>query len=73
MSFLLFLYCYCDILNRLHCFFRRSNVVLCDKSLFVERVNENAMYNKTVIKFGFCDILNYQDLGKCYPSCFRLD
>ena len=29
---------------------------MCDKSLFVERVNENAMYNKTVIEFAFCDI-----------------
>ena len=24
------------------------------------------MYNKTIIRFGFCDILNNQDLGKCY-------
>ncbi len=24
------------------------------------------MYNKTIIKFGFCDIRNNQDLGKCY-------
>ena len=24
------------------------------------------MYNKTIIRFGFCDILNYQGLGKCY-------
>ena len=23
------------------------------------------MYNKTIIKFGFCDILNNQGLGKC--------
>ena len=44
------------------------NCALCfntqDKSLFVERVNENAMYNKTVIKFGFCDISNYQGCQK---------
>ena len=27
------------------------------------------MYNKTIIRFSFCDILNNQDLGKCfYPS-----
>ena len=24
------------------------------------------MYNKTIIRFGFCDILNNQGLGKCY-------
>jgi hypothetical protein len=23
------------------------------------------MYNKAVIEFGFCDIPNYQGLGKC--------
>ena len=24
------------------------------------------MYNKTIIRFGFCDILNNQGLDKCY-------
>ena len=24
------------------------------------------MYNKTIIRFGFCDIWNNQGLGKCY-------
>ena len=24
------------------------------------------MYNKTIIRFGFCDIPNNQGLGKCY-------
>ena len=24
------------------------------------------MYNKTIIRFGFCDIRNNQVLGKCY-------
>ena len=24
------------------------------------------MYNKTIIEFGFCDMRNYQGLGKCY-------
>ena len=24
------------------------------------------MYNKTIIRFSFCDILNNQGLGKCY-------
>jgi len=27
------------------------------------------MYNKTIIRFGFCDIRNNQGLGECYqPS-----
>ena len=26
------------------------------------------MYNKTIIRFGFCDIRNNQGLGKCYQS-----
>ena len=37
------------------------------------------VYNKTIIRFGFCDILNIQDLGKCYqprplvrPPLFRI-
>ena len=25
-----------------------------------------SMYNKTIIRFGFCDIQNNQGLGKCY-------
>ena len=25
------------------------------------------MYNKTIIRFGFCDMPNYQCLGKSYP------
>ena len=32
-----------------------------------------SMYNKTIIRFGFCDIQNNQDLGKSYqpqPSAF---
>ena len=24
------------------------------------------MYNKTIIRFGFCDIQNNQGLGSCY-------
>ena len=30
------------------------------------------MYNKTVIGFGFCDMQNYQCLGKSYQPCLRL-
>ncbi len=29
------------------------------------------MYNKTVTEFGFCDMRNYQGLGKCYQPRFR--
>ena len=27
---------------------------------------QNNVYNKKIIRFGFCDILNNQGLGKCY-------
>ena len=33
------------------------------------------MYNKTIIRFGFCDILNNQGLSKCYqprPSAWLI-
>ena len=30
------------------------------------------MYNKTIIGFGFCDMQNYQCLGKSYHPCLRL-
>ena len=28
------------------------------------------MYNKTIIEFGFCDMRNYQGLGKCYDNTY---
>ena len=31
-----------------------------------------SMYNKTIIRFGFCDIQNNQGLGKGYQSRLRL-
>ena len=31
------------------------------------------MYNKTIIRFGFCDIQNNQGLGKGYDSYPDLD
>jgi hypothetical protein len=31
------------------------------------------IYNKTIIEFGFCDILNYQGLGKCYQPWASAD
>ena len=30
-----------------------------------------ATYNKTISGFGFCDILNNQDLGECYQPRFN--
>ena len=30
------------------------------------------MYNKTITRFGFCDIPNYQCLGKSYQPPLRL-
>ena len=30
------------------------------------------MYNKTIIGFGFCNMQNYQCLGKSYHPCLRL-
>ena len=30
------------------------------------------MYNKTIIRFGFCDMPNYQCLGRSYQPCLRL-
>ena len=36
----------------------------CD-GVFVDVVFKK-MYNKTIISFGFCDILFNQSLGKCY-------
>ena len=32
----------------------------------LEIVFFNIMYNKTIIRFRFCNILNNQGLGKCY-------
>ena len=29
-------------------------------------------YNKTIIGFGFCDMQNYQRLGKSYHPCLWL-
>jgi hypothetical protein len=31
-----------------------------------ELLYNNAIFYKTVIEFGFCDIPNYQGHGKCY-------
>ena len=49
----------------------------CAEELWVEIVRRcvlKTMYNKTIMRFGFCDILNNQGLGKCYlprPWLFR--
>jgi len=36
------------------------------KSFSVILFTCKTMYNKTIIRFGFCDIRNNQGLGKCY-------
>jgi hypothetical protein len=46
------------ILNRFYCFFEDHADVV--RQIIVKRGNENAMYNKTVIEFDFCDIPNYK-------------
>ena len=38
--------------------------VLCDGVFVV--IFFKTMYNKTIIRFGFCDILNNQGICKCY-------
>ena len=40
------------------------NHVPCDGVFVVSFFK--TMYNKTIIRFGFCDIRNNQGLGKCY-------
>ena len=35
---------------------------------FICRYIFQNMYNKTIIRFGFCDMRNNQDLNKCYQS-----
>ena len=62
MSILLFLSCYCDILNRFHWGFLRTKRCLVRQIIVVERViDENGMYNKTVIEFDF---LGYPELSR---------
>ena len=34
--------------------------------VFVVVIFLETMYNKTIVTFSFCDILNNQGLGKCY-------
>ena len=54
--------------NRLSCGFRvfrfLSIQVACDCVCGV--IFFKTMYNKTIFRFGFCDILNNQGLSKCY-------
>ena len=41
---------------------KNVNTLLSD----VSAIFFKTMYNKRIIRFGFCDILNNQGLGKCY-------
>ena len=58
------------LICRLHaqCMISNNNInsgrLLCD-SVFVV-IFFKTMYNKTIIKFGFCDILKNQGLGNCH-------
>ena len=42
----------------------KINCDRCDNAFVV--ISFKTMYNKTIIRFGFCDIRNNQGLGKCY-------
>ena len=42
----------------------KINCDCCDNAFVV--IFFNTMYNKTIIRFGFCDIRNNQGRGKCY-------
>ena len=42
----------------------KINCDRCDNAFVV--IFFKTMYNKTIIRFGFCDIRNNQGLGKCY-------
>jgi hypothetical protein len=66
IRFLIFLCCYCDVLISFHCCSWELNVMLCDKSLFVDSYQWIKM--QCIIKHllnSVCDIPNYQGLGKC--------
>ena len=42
----------------------KINCDRCDNAFVV--IFFKTLYNKTIIRFGFCDILNNQGRGKCY-------
>ena len=42
----------------------KINCDRCDNAFVV--IFFKTMYNKTIIRFAFCDIRNNQGLGKCY-------
>ena len=42
----------------------KINCDRCDNAFVV--ILFKTMYNKTIIRFGFCDIRNNQGRGKCY-------
>ena len=43
---------------------QQCQVDRCDNAFVV--IFFKTMYNKTIIRFGFCDIWNNQGRGKCY-------
>ena len=53
----------------MHDFIAISIQVTCDGVYVV--IFFKTKYNKTIIRFGFCAILNNQGLGKCYQPSRR--
>ena len=58
---------------RTQCMISSNNINSGSLQLCVCRCFFETMCNKTIIRFGFCDILNNQGLGKCYKTYFDLD
>ena len=59
---------------RTQCMISSNNINSGSLQLCVCPCFFKTMYNKTIIRFGFCDILNNQGLGiKCYKTYFDLD
>ena len=57
------------LICRLRAQFMISNTNTCDGVFVV--IFFKTTYNKTIFRFGFCDILNNQGLGKCYQRRLR--
>ena len=45
-------------------FTSKINCFRCDNAFFI--IFFKTMYNKTIMRFGFCDVKNNQGLGWCY-------
>ena len=49
----------------------KINCDRCDNAFVV--IFFKTMYNKTIIRFGFCDIRNNQGRGKCYQPKLKAE